>query len=257
MNVSIGAVTGRVSKSSLVILGTAAALTLLFLFSVPCRAQTESSEKAAEPKPGEAYKILYLTNPTQQTDLTDIQANMRNMLPRAKIYGATSQNAICIRATPEDIQTAQRILSELDRPRKVYRLTYTITDLEGGKRGNSRQYSLVVIQGEKADIVQGIKVPIVTAAYQTDGKESTTIQYIDIGLHIDATIDGVRLRTRVEQSSIAEEKSASVTQDPIIRQTVLNGTAILPQGKPLVLGSLDIPGATRRQEVEVAAETVP
>jgi hypothetical protein len=45
--------------------------------------------------------------------------------------------------------------------------------------------------------------------------------------------------------------------DPIIRQTVLEDSSYLMVGKPVVLGALDIPGGTRHQEIEVAAELVP
>jgi hypothetical protein len=66
----------------------------------------------------------------------------------------------------------------------------------------------------------------------------------------------VRLRTKLVQSGIAEERSGIGAQDPIIRQTTLEGTSTLVQGKPLVLGSLDVPGSTRHQEVEVVSELV-
>ena len=84
--------------------------------------------------------------------------------------------------------------------------------------------------------------------------------YIDVGLNFDATLDefanGVRLRTKVDQSSVAEERSGVGPQDPVVRQTSLEGTSFLTPGKPLVLGSLDIPGSTRHQEVEVVMEAV-
>jgi hypothetical protein len=70
------------------------------------------------------------------------------------------------------------------------------------------------------------------------------------------TSTGVRLRTKLVQSGIAEERSGIGAQDPIIRQTTLEGTSTLVQGKPLVLGSLDVPGSTRHQEVEVVSELV-
>jgi hypothetical protein len=66
----------------------------------------------------------------------------------------------------------------------------------------------------------------------------------------------VRLRTKVVQSSVAEDKSGVGNSDPVIRQTTLEGTSTLVQGKPLVLGSLDVPGSTRHQEVEVVSELV-
>jgi hypothetical protein len=60
----------------------------------------------------------------------------------------------------------------------------------------------------------------------------------------------------VEESSLAEEKSGIGAQDPIIRQNTLEEKLPLTQGKPLILGSLDMPGGTRRQEIEVVAELV-
>ncbi len=39
-----------------------------------------------------------------------------------------------------------------------------------------------------------------------------------------------------------------------IRQSVLEGTSFLTTGKPLVLGSFDIPGSTRHTEVTVVME---
>jgi hypothetical protein len=64
------------------------------------------------------------------------------------------------------------------------------------------------------------------------------------------------LRSKIEQSSLAGEKTAAVAPDPIFQQTVLQGASELAQGKPAILGSLDFPGTTRRQEIEVVAEPV-
>ncbi len=45
-------------------------------------------------------------------------------------------------------------------------------------------------------------------------------------------------------------------QDPVVRQTSVEGTAFLTAGKPVVLGSLDIPGSTRHLDVDVMMEVV-
>ena len=58
------------------------------------------------------------------------------------------------------------------------------------------------------------------------------------------------------QPRIAEEKSGLGTQDPIVRQAKLEGTSILAAGKPLILGSMDIPGTARRLDIEVLIEHV-
>jgi len=104
-------------------------------------------------------------------------------------------------------------------------------------------------------------VPIVTGSYDTQAQKSETqVQYVDLGLNIDATVvgssDGLTLRTKVEQSSLADEKAAVAASDPVIRQTVLQQTAELTAGRPATLGSFDVPGTTQRQEVEVKAELV-
>jgi type II secretory pathway component GspD/PulD (secretin) len=120
---------------------------------------------------------------------------------------------------------------------------------------------MIVVSGERTTLKQGSKVPVVTGTYD-NGKSGTQTQmtFIDVGLNFDVSLDesvnGVRLRSKVEQSSVAEQPSGVGAQDPIIRQTVLAGTSFLTPGKPLVLGSLDIPGSTRRLDVSVMMEQV-
>ncbi len=235
--------------------------------SVNARAQAQSDKpaevapaetKAAEPKPPQVRKTFFLEYAKQQNDLNDIQTDLRNMLTRARIYGVPSQSAISVSGSAEDVQTAQQIISELDRPKKVYRLTYTITLFDDGKRTGSQRFSLIVPADGRSDLKQGVKVPVVTGSTDAGSSTSNTqVQYLDVGLKIEAILSGTSLHTKVEQSSLAEEKSGMGAQDPIVRQTVLEGVSTLTQGKPVVLGSLDLPGSTRREEIEVTAEVVP
>jgi len=242
-----------------------AGIALALMFFAPCAgAQTQSTDcKAAEPKPvPETYQTFYLTNVAQVSDLVDIQTDLRNMLsPKARVYSMQSQNALSLRGTPDDMQLAQKMISELDRPKKTYRLTYTITETESGKRVGMQSFLLIVGLGQKTDFKQGSRVPIVTGvADATASAQSSQVQYVDVGLSIAASLDGsadsLKLHTKVEQTSLAEEKSAVGAQDPVMRQSVLDGTSTLLPGKPLLLGSFDLPGGTRKQEVEVVAELV-
>jgi type II secretory pathway component GspD/PulD (secretin) len=246
-----------------------AGLTLaLMLFGLGADAQTQSAEsKPAETKANtDTYQTLYLTNITQQSEANDLLTDLRNMLPKAKLSLLASQNAISMRGTPEEIQLAQKILSEVDRAKKTYRLTYTITETDGGKSIGSQHFTLIAVPEQQSELRQGSRVPVFIGT--TDAKSYTQnaqvqyvgaqVQYVDVGLAIEATVDGspdgVRLRTRVELSSLAEQSSPVGAQDPVIRQTVLRGTSILTEGKPFILGSLDLPGTTRKQEVEVILE---
>jgi type II secretory pathway component GspD/PulD (secretin) len=240
------------------------ALALAGMLFAPCvGAQTPSADpKPAEAKPAaESYQTLYLTNLTQQSELNDIQTDLRNMLPKARVYAIQSQNAISMRGTADDIQLAQKILAEFDRPRKVYRITYTITETDGGKTVGTEHYSLIATSGQRTVLKQGRRVPIVTGSSDADSpKSSTQVRYVDAGLSIEASADGVhdgvRLRTMVSQSSVAEEKPGVGAQDPVIRETTLDEITTLALGKPQMLGSLDLPGGTRKQEIEVVLDIV-
>jgi hypothetical protein len=223
-----------------------------------CWALTAVSQaQAADEKTGpEVYQTLYLTNLTQQNDANELVSDLRNMLPKTKIYYVPSQSAISMRASAEDIALAQKILSDLDKTKKIYRLTYTMTERDGGKTIGVEHFSIIVASGSRTDFKQGSRVPVAVS-----GAANSEITYLDLGQEIEASLDGyldgVRLRTKVVQSSIAADKSgAAGSQDPVIRQTTLEGTSTLVQGKPLVLGSLDVPGSTRHQEVEVVSELV-
>ncbi|MDR3773723.1 MAG: hypothetical protein P4L26_10275 [Terracidiphilus sp.] len=225
------------------------------------QAQTsESKPSEAKTPPVEIYQTLYIANLTEQNDLNDVSTALRNMIPRAKLFSMASQHAISMHGTSDDIALAQKIVADLDRARKTYRLTFTISESEGGKRTGSERYTLIAVSGERTVLKQGSRVPIVTGSTSTD-TPGTQVQYVDVGLNLEATVDGrgdgLRLRTKVEQSSLADEKSGMGGQDPLFRQTLLIGDATLLPGKPLVLGSLDVPGGTRKQEIEVVAELVP
>jgi type II secretory pathway component GspD/PulD (secretin) len=235
----------------------------LALFAPGMSAQTQSPDaKAGEPKASpDTYKTIYLTNLTQQNEINDLQTDLRNMIPKAKMYSVATQNAISIDGAPEDVLLAQKMVADLDRARKIYRLTYTITETDSGKRLGAQHVALIVASGQKTEFKQGSRVPIVTGTFDAGSSRSNSqVQYVDVGLNIEASVDGyvdgLRLRTKVEQSSLAEEKSGLGAQDPVIRQTVLEGTPALALGKPLVLGSIDLPGSTRTQEIEVVADLV-
>ena len=218
-----------------------------------------AQEQGPAQKSADIYRTLYLTNSSEQHDVNDIQTDLRNMLPNAKIYYVPSGNAISLRGSAEDLAMAQKILTEIDRPRRGYRLTYTISDASG--QGSGKQWVLIVTQGGGRVILkQGSRVPILTGSYTRESGQSQEIQYVDVGMSIQASINGngeaLRLESKVEQTSVADEKSNVGLQDPVIRQSVLEGASAITPGKPFVLGSMEAPGGGRKVEVSVLAEAV-
>ena len=234
-------------------------LSIALLARVASAQSPTADAKPAESSGGEQiYQTFYLTNATDQESLNDILTDLRNMIPRAKLFGIPAQNAISIRGTQEDVATAQKIIADLDRPRKVYRLTYTISDSGDSQTKDAQHFTLIVACGDKTTFKQGTRVPIVVGSTSKDASERSDVQYMDVGLSINASLatraDALTLRSKVELSSLGEETAGA--RDPNVRQTVLDGTSTLMPGKPLVLGSLDVPSTSRRQEIAVVAELV-
>ena len=229
-------------------------------------AHAQTAPAVSNSAPGEdaagSYQTLYLSQKLQFGDANDVVTDLRNMIPKAKIYYVASANAVSVRGTPEEIAFAQKLVADLDRPRKMYRLTYTITDSEAGKPASTQHLSIIALAGVKTSFKQGRRIPLVTGDVKPNGSSpSTQVQYVDVGLNIEATIassrQSVQLISSVEQTSIADDVSGIGAQDPIIHQTKLDHASEIVPGKPLTLASLDILGTTHREEIAVVAELVP
>lgn len=233
---------------------------VLFLASLcPAMAQTAPDTKANS----QELHVFHLANATNFGSSGEIAAALRNMLsPTNRVFTVDSQNAILMSGSEAEIAAAQRLITELDRPKKVYKLTYTLAEIDNGKRIGVQHFDVVVLSGQKVVLKQGSKVPLVTGSVSSDSKSvANQLTYLDVGINIDAEIiqggDRVTLKTKVERSSVAEEASVFGAQDPIIRQALVEGEVNLESGKPLIIGSMDVIGSTRHIDIDVVAQTLP
>ena len=247
------------------------ALALLAASTAPLTlAQTEPTTPPSDPCKNPTYRqcpnslperTFYLHNVTQQSDANETVSALRNILPaEARVFLVFNQAAIVARAMPDDLAQAQRLLNDLDRPKKTYRLTYTVTEMDGTRKIGSQRFAMVLASGQGTSLKLGNRVPIVTGS--GGSQVSTQFTYIDIGMNFDATLtemgENAMLKSSVDDSSVAPQKSdVAGTQQPIVRQTTLRGESLLTPGKPLMLGSVDIPGSTSHLDVEVVMEPLP
>jgi type II secretory pathway component GspD/PulD (secretin) len=247
---------------------TAATLTLL-----PLGLRANAQEKPVSPcealynQPTET-KTIYLANTTQQNDSNEIMVAIRNSLcPGTKVYFASAQNALVLTAPPIQITLAEKIVSDLDRPRKTYRLTFTITELDAGKTIGTQHVSMVAVSGQHITMKEGDKIPIATGSYsngEAASTPSTGVQtqftYLDVGMNFDATVqdlpNGVSLRSKIEQSSVGHPSMIAGIQEPVVRQTVLEGTSLLTFGKPVMLGAIDVPDSTHHIDIAVVVDPI-
>jgi len=239
-------------------------------------ANTSAAKPAPEPPPaskacpdcaarrkdydGLATQTFYLKYATSANDINEIATAIRQLLsPDDKTFVVPTQNAIVIRGIPEDMALVQKVLDNLDRPKKAFRLTYTVTEVDGANRIGAQHYSMDIVDGQQTTTQQDSRVPVPTGSKDEHG-QFTSFTYEDVGITFDATLQvqsgDAKLKSSIDQTSIADASTSGLSA-PVIRHSNLKGTYVLAPNKPLVLGSMDIPGSTRHLEIEVLMEPLP
>jgi type II secretory pathway component GspD/PulD (secretin) len=210
-------------------------------------------------------KTIFLKNVTSQTQANEIMVAVRNSFdPGLHIYLVTDQNALVITSYPEELEKVEALIRTLDIPRKTYRITYTLTELESGKTVSTEHYSMLIGDGEHSSLKEGNKVPIATGSYSDGDLKANGIQtqftYLDVGMNFDAAIsasgNGVSLKSKVEESSLDQPVTISGVTEPVVRQSVLDGTSLLTLDKPAMLGAIDVPNSTHHIDIAAVVEQV-
>jgi len=139
-----------------------------------------------------------------------------------------------------------------------YRLDYALTELEDGKKIDSRQYSLSLGGGTQGtqpwqgEVQIGTRIPVVM---KSDG----SIQYVDAGTKIVgfiSTREGTQLlRTNCDVSSVAPDE-ANVDGRPILRTLTIVNEAPIALGKAVLVGTADDSNSKRKFELEVTVTEI-
>jgi hypothetical protein len=164
--------------------------------------------------------------------------------------------AFCLPLIPNTASAQQEKGKEAatteQKPVVAYRIEFNVREIENGKRLNSRNYIMVVEDGQYSRIRVGNSVP-----YQNAEK----VQYRDVGMNIDCRPhgreDSVVLDINMESSSVvAQEQLPAATTSPVLRQQRSNITSVVTPGKPTLVASMDDVVTNRRYEIEVTATKV-
>ncbi len=168
-----------------------------------------------------------------------------------------------------NISSAQEAGSgkQTDRPpqkeRSAYKVEVLLSENEGGRRLNTRNYVLLVENGRSSRLRQGNRVPVSTGSVTQPGTATTSqvsgIQYLDVGLSIDCSVDsvenGVAVNLNVDTSSLAPEQT-NPTGDPVIRQLKYQIPTIIQLGKQTLISSVDELESKKRMDIEVTATKI-
>jgi hypothetical protein len=140
-----------------------------------------------------------------------------------------------------------------------YRVDFLLTELEDGKKNNSRTYSLMAREGILNKLRAGVRVPIAT-----NMGSIPQFQYLDVGMNIDCRVEeregSLVLNAVADSSSFSlpgEPKApGSVAEQPVIRQMRSEINTVISLGKTTLISSMDDPSSKRRFQLEVTATKV-
>ena len=141
----------------------------------------------------------------------------------------------------------------------AYRVDFLLTELEDGKKNNSRTYSLMAREGILNKLRAGVRVPIAT-----NMGSIPQFQYLDVGMNIDCRVEeregSLVLNAVADSSSFSlpgEPKApGSVAEQPVIRQMRSEINTVISLGKTTLISSMDDPSSKRRFQLEVTATKV-
>jgi general secretion pathway protein D len=246
-----------------------------------------------------ALKTFYLSNIAQPSDLNDVVTTVRNVIPMVKVFAVAGQNAIVVRATPDEILLAKQIIASLDLAKPevlvdVYVMevsrdklrnmgfspptslavttnsSSTSTTLNQIGRSSSYSYSIGqaavemlltdsdtrvienpsirAVDGQKATLKVGKRIPIATGTYTTATSSSsssvqTQFQYIDTGVALEITPiihedRDVTMKLAVEISSEDGTDTISGVTEPVIAQEKAEQMIRLKDGEVSILAGL-------------------
>ena len=148
-------------------------------------------------------------------------------------------------------------------PRHAYRVDFVLTEIEDGKKINSRQFALNLNGGESDQLKVGTRVPVEV--------KQGEIQYLDVGTNIWCRLrdrsnseplehglrdlswlgNDVMLNVTAEVSNFAVPDQQGASMRPAIRQMKVEGSTIAVVGKQMVVGSVDDPNSKRQYQLEL------
>jgi len=186
---------------------------------------------------------------------------MRNVVFRgqALVLLAAVLSTLGLRAAAQEASSEKSPkegkLAAATKPVAVYRVDYTIREMEDGKVLNSRKYMLMAESDGRAQSRVGNRVPITLEKGPT---------YDNVGMNIDCHVrerdDVILLGTRIEFSSVVPPEQAPTPSvnypNPVFRSVSSDVTAAVSLGKPTLIGSMDDVTSNRRFEIEATVTKV-
>jgi general secretion pathway protein D len=166
----------------------------------------------------QAVETFYLSNAAQQNDLNDVQTAIRNLITGAKLYAVPSQNAIVMRATPDELMLAKQVINDLDKARPEVIVDVAVLEVS---RNTEHNLGMSLPQSFGLTLQANTST---TAATTTTSTTSTTSTASTSGITLNqlgslsASNFGVTLG-QATANLLYTDTSTKVLQNPRIRAT--------------------------------------
>jgi general secretion pathway protein D len=167
----------------------------------------------------EAVQTFYLANTAQQNDLNDIQTALRNLLVNAKLYGVPSQSAIVMRATPDELLLAQKLINDLDKSRPEVVVDVALMEVN---RDKTRTIGLQLPGSFGVQLQPPNATSTTTSGTTTTTTGTTTSSTTNLTLNNLANLNGTNFAVTVGAATanlLLSDSDTKVLQNPSIRAT--------------------------------------
>jgi general secretion pathway protein D len=186
----------------------------------------------------QAVQTFYLSNAWQQNDLTDVQTAIRNLLPNAKVYAVASQNAIVMRATPDELLLAEKLINDLDKARPEVVVDIAVLEV-------SKNWEKTLGIAWPSSVGIALQPPSSSTTTTTTGTASNAANLTLYNLaHLKATDFAVTVGSATA-NLLLSDTNTKILQNPRIRATdAQKATMKIGSKIPIATGSYQTGAAT-------------
>ena len=164
-----------------------------------------------------AVQTFYLTNTSTANDATEVLTAIRNLLdPSVKIFLVATQNAIVMRATPDQLLLAQKLLNDLDRAKPEVVVDVAVLEVN---RDRIRQLGIQLPQsfGVTAQATNANSTTNTSSTGTTTGTATTTTNFTLNSLaHLNANNFAITIGG-AEVDALLTDSDTRILQNPRIR----------------------------------------
>ncbi len=240
----------------------------------------ETQQRRSEYRPdfsGTVIKTFTFSHLTSPNEIQDVSNTLRQILEFQRMQPVVSPPGVVVRGTAEQVARAEKLIADLDKPRPEdiasYKLEFAISEVENGKKINTRYYTILVQRGSsersvpKSSFRSGARVPVAVGTFQPAASGSginplvnTQFEYREVGVSIDCRLWGtgadLTLASNLEVNTLGGSQNIGGLSQPITRSSRADLTSAISPGKPTLIGALDTADGSRRIEIEVTASPV-